>query len=683
MPVEKLPLVFHPGILKRFGEDLVSDPIIALSELVKNGYDADADSVTIEFIDSPEQIVKICDDGDGMTLQQIAKGWLTVGTPLKRMRSTTERKHRAFAGSMGIARWAAYSLCDSLEVKTSTGDAILRKFSISMSNLIKEDKLETVNVDVTSEIIEGTKKGTTLILSKMKWWPNPDEVIELKHHLSFLCGPRETEDFKITIVRNGIPDEVLPEKDLPEAPIQIHAEVLENGTANITIKANRALYKGNSEIPPDGWPFSIENKFLNLRNIKMDARWYVRGNRPDFDYWKDTEDLPAQPGIRLYRDLIRVLPYGEPPEFDWLGLEEQYTKGGAISRNPRPSQLIGWILFSRETNPELQDTAGREGLKETRGKQELVEFGQLIFQKLAEVRKTIEPVMPKGKEPKKADLDAIGRTLRKLRKQVQKMPELKDDFVLIGEFLRKYRGQAEVTAIYRDRLTSGNLVNLVTHDVGIALKPTISFIDEVRTEKCSSKSHEEAFDSIATLFLRIDGAYELLRGASRPGAYRLRSNVQIEGIVNPLVDHIRLIIGSKPIKIECHCQRIRAKIREADVWAIAANLLLNAVTCSEFDHARGRSFPENREIIFNVSAEKSDLVIECEDNGPGLPDQPEGWIWEPFNSTRGKGGSGLGLFIVAQATIWYGGTYEGMPAKSFKSGARFRIVLPNVVTHVK
>ena len=72
-------------------------------------------------------------------------------------------------------------------------------------------------------------------------------------------------------------------------------------------------------------------------------------------------------------------------------------------------------------------------------------------------------------------------------------------------------------------------------------------------------------------------------------------------------------------------------------------------------------------------------MIECEDNGPGLPDKPEGWIWKPFTTTRTKGGSGLGLYIVSDAVIWYGGSKSASKAEIFESGSKFRIVIPEVV----
>lgn len=65
-------------------------------------------------------------------------------------------------------------------------------------------------------------------------------------------------------------------------------------------------------------------------------------------------------GIMMYRDELRVLPYGKP-EFDWLRIEERRSKKlGRYVFSHRG--LFGYVAISREANPKLCDKAGREGL---------------------------------------------------------------------------------------------------------------------------------------------------------------------------------------------------------------------------------------------------------------------------------------------------------------------------------
>ena len=66
-------------------------------------------------------------------------------------------------------------------------------------------------------------------------------------------------------------------------------------------------------------------------------------------------------GIRLYRDGLRVMPYGEPND-DWLGLSELQGSRSSTLVPVRNFNWFGQVLIGRERNPQLIDTASREGL---------------------------------------------------------------------------------------------------------------------------------------------------------------------------------------------------------------------------------------------------------------------------------------------------------------------------------
>jgi hypothetical protein len=60
-------------LLKLIGEELISDDVVAVAELVKNAHDADAHTVTISFrgVTTPEGEIEIRDDGVGMDLEAL------------------------------------------------------------------------------------------------------------------------------------------------------------------------------------------------------------------------------------------------------------------------------------------------------------------------------------------------------------------------------------------------------------------------------------------------------------------------------------------------------------------------------------------------------------------------------------------------------------------------------------
>jgi len=93
--------------------------------------------------------------------------------------------------------------------------------------------------------------------------------------------------------------------------------------------------------------------------------WYVQGvqkeSRLDSDHWHLMhQKLERFGGLMIYRDDLRVLPYGRP-ELDWLYFEERRSRGaGRYFFSYR--RMFGYVAITREANPRLTDKAGREGL---------------------------------------------------------------------------------------------------------------------------------------------------------------------------------------------------------------------------------------------------------------------------------------------------------------------------------
>ena len=67
-------------------------------------------------------------------------------------------------------------------------------------------------------------------------------------------------------------------------------------------------------------------------------------------------------------------------------------------------------------------------------------------------------------------------------------------------------------------------------------------------------------------------------------------------------------------------------------------------------------------------------MVEVEDNGPGVPEHLRGRVFEPFFSTKGEDGNGLGLWISSEIARVHGGKLEAESGGS--GGALFRLTLP-------
>lgn len=109
--------------------------------------------------------------------------------------------------------------------------------------------------------------------------------------------------------------------------------------------------------------------------------WYFQGiaseSRLDAEQFTLIEKILKKfGGLMIYRDGLRVLPYGRP-EMDWLGFEERRSrKAGKYFFSYR--RMFGYVSITSAANHALRDKAGREGLITSaayrRFRQRLVDF---------------------------------------------------------------------------------------------------------------------------------------------------------------------------------------------------------------------------------------------------------------------------------------------------------------------
>src|SRR5262245_50727795 len=106
-------------LLRTLGEELISNEIVAVIELVKNAYDADATRVMIRFV-APlvpgKGRIEVIDNGHGMDLKTVQTVWMEPATPSKRDKPRSRTFGRRHLGEKGIGRFAASRLANELEV---------------------------------------------------------------------------------------------------------------------------------------------------------------------------------------------------------------------------------------------------------------------------------------------------------------------------------------------------------------------------------------------------------------------------------------------------------------------------------------------------------------------------------------------------------------------------------------
>lgn len=225
------------SVVRQLGEDLITDEITALIELVKNAYDADANYVTVDvntteyppdqflyfteenkFVTRPGYI-SIEDDGIGMGRNEIEKGWLTISLSLKRIMKrvghVTPKKHRTPLGDKGLGRLSTQRLGQRLEMFTSREDLSETReanndyqyeYHVAFEwTDFTEDRTLTA-VPLHFRFKEPPRKGTKLLITELnnqEVWSgkNQDRLVGGVAQLLFPFG--EVRPFNVFLKING------------------------------------------------------------------------------------------------------------------------------------------------------------------------------------------------------------------------------------------------------------------------------------------------------------------------------------------------------------------------------------------------------------------------------------------------------------------------------------------------
>jgi len=184
------------ALLRELGERLVGKPHIALAELVKNCYDADASEVTLRF--TPDSITVI-DNGDGMSPDEFKSYWLRIGTTHKQNTMRTA-KNRPVTGSKGVGRLSVQFLGDEVEV-ASRSKKYAGQFTanVDWTGARKAGDLVKAGASVTklanASLIDGKyAHGTSVRISRLKKTWYASDLQELARELWFLKPPADLLD---------------------------------------------------------------------------------------------------------------------------------------------------------------------------------------------------------------------------------------------------------------------------------------------------------------------------------------------------------------------------------------------------------------------------------------------------------------------------------------------------------
>lgn len=707
-------------ILRSLGDELISSETVAVIELVKNAYDADATRVLVKYrppLKKGKGSIEIIDNGHGMDVGTIKTGWLEPATLSKLGQTYTESGRRRLLGEKGIGRFAAQKLTDKLELITrrrqasreivmktdwarfEDPDKYLDEITVSfrqrkVASLCKDGLLGDLRKMGVQKRIRNLNQGTILRMDCLRGDWNKEMFERLRRGLSRLISPfSNIADFHVEL-EVPAPFEnlsgLIGPSDILYHPIYvIKGTVDERGKYRLKLilpDRKRAVTKTDiflitSNDDPDAGP---EGRQPLCGPFELEFRIWDRGRddiKPLADILKSTvrdvrKDLDDAAGVNVYRDGFRVLPYGEPGN-DWLKLDSRRVDNPTLRLSN--NQIVGYLFISADKNPELRDQTNREGLLEGRA---LEDLKRLVLKVLA----LIEAPRYKYREPirskKRTGTGLFGReSLAKVRKHTaKKYPDdkrLQDIIESTETDLEKHEEEVqEVLARYRRLATLGQLVDIILHE---GRTPTAKIRNQAQEGCRDVEENRVRLALLSDIFFKrfdiinkqggvlADGFRRIAPfGGRKPG--RPQETV-LERIIQDTFDIFRTEAEEKCIMLDLPSTTNYVTVASVEISQVLVNLILNSLYWLTHVPAKNRSI----RVRIHRRSEKG-LSIIFSDSGPGVPEEIRDHIFEPYFSTK-PNGIGLGLAIAGEiVTDYYNGALELLDTGPLP-GATFRVVL--------
>ncbi|GAO44133.1 EcoRII N-terminal effector-binding domain-containing protein [Flavihumibacter petaseus] len=220
-------------ILTLLGDELIKDPVMAIYELVKNGYDADATQVEVYFnsiteIENANIIIR--DNGTGITEDVLQNVWLEPGTAFRKQIDQTGKRipirspifKRIPMGEKGVGRFAVHKLGSRILlisrpsiIETDSDGTFIKKTlhdyeiileidwkSFTQAKYLSDVKIEYKrNTDPESFYFKNDS-GTFIKISDLKEVWNRGMARNLKRNTISMISPRKVNENKFEIELN-------------------------------------------------------------------------------------------------------------------------------------------------------------------------------------------------------------------------------------------------------------------------------------------------------------------------------------------------------------------------------------------------------------------------------------------------------------------------------------------------
>jgi signal transduction histidine kinase len=722
-------------LLQELGERLVASPEVALVELVKNAYDADASTCRIVISESGDTLT-IEDDGVGMPLDDFEKRWMRVATPGKMERKGSRKFDRRVTGQKGIGRFAVRFLGTVLELESVAEDSKLgrtrleAKFDwpkIDTERDLGDAKIPYTLTSVDSRIAPGTRLHIKNLRMDAKFVRGKEFYTRLLRIVSPIQG-LEAKRFG-RAMKSGSTDPgfrvVLPrDAAAKDSPFDLSKQVLAAAWARLEIEleGRSLLYTVTFHGDPTPRKLKVPVSSKMSQGCRADIRFFpkrkgvFRGQK--FNGTQGWSWVRDNHGVAVLDHGFRVKPFGFP-EDDWLKLDmdgahnkrewrseiaNEYLPISPKEKNnpalnptlnlPGTHQLVGAVFVEsrpaslQENSIDLVPSMDREGFLDNAAFQQLTEVVRGGIEFLAAQDK--QRLLEEKERVAKAAVKSMRADLRSAIQHIEQSENLSpaDKVRIATHYASLAERVDEVEAYNQDARRKLEIMS--------SLGVVAGFMTHEATQ--ASLALERASDSLSKLARRFpqlaDDAKLVNESANamQDLVEYTRSFIEATHSAEPrsfnALAQVRRIIAkfgrfARQRGIEVTAE-VEDKLETPSMpVTIYSGVLLNLYTNALKAILALKHSERGARIVFRARNEGPWHVVEVLDTGIGVPPELHARIWDPLFTTTSQSesplgsGMGLGLTLVRELVTGIGGKIEMTKAPEGFSTC-FRIRFPGV-----
>ena len=706
------------SLLFQLGEQLVARRSIALSELIKNAYDADATEVTVllEEVTNPKGSIIIQDNGLGMTYEAIRDQWMRVGTQGKIADPFSPRLKRLRTGAKGVGRFAVRKLGEKLTLFSvaERNDGSKEEVTVEfdwLRNFEGGQLLTKIPVTYQRRVVsKDTPTGVILYIRDARDVWTKEDVSELRRDLLSLTNPfRAVESRKKQRPTRGSTikgQDFSFRLEAPEFP-EYEGDIAERFlTASWGILTGRVDSKGRAH-----YHFTVtrskeeldyvleEEKFPDLVGAQFLTHYFVYKKEyfEEFEFPTSYAQRMGREvgGVRIYLDDFRVFPYGDPSD-DWLKLNDirarrtpQLLQAPPTLRemsrygNDRPelltpgnNQLFGSVDISRLKHPGIEVNVSRERLIENDAFDALRRFVLLgIYWMTVQYGRLTYAEREAKRDKRQSDAATTANILEEAQELLEQIKaastegqsasirSLENKLLFAVQQSNKEREESiSEISLLRVLASAGTTVAVMHHQLR-------EVIDGVRSLYNDLKDLAQSVPPSAKMgFVRLleqaqiwraqaQNQVELLTILLGEDARHKRTRPNLKNFVEKVKKSFLMYMRDYRVDFD---NAVPTNVRtpqlfEAELGAIFFNAMSNSL--------KAVRTTEDKRIGVQARRENGELVIDILDTGVGVELERREVVFNPFVTTSAPDpilgvGTGIGLTVVRDIVESYNGAVQ-------------------------